>query len=72
VCPILACSSRGGEGLGAIPNRLVALRREPHLCDRGIRGHDHFSAISPVTEKIAQKIIDGKPEFERRDLIGLK
>jgi len=51
---------------------LVALRREPHLCDRGIRGHDHFSVISPVTEKIAQKIIDRKPEIERRDLLGLK
>jgi len=37
-----------------------------------VRGYDHFSVISPVTEKIAQKIIDGKPEFDRRDLIGLK
>ena len=37
-----------------------------------IRGHDHFSVISPVTEKIAQKIIAGKPEFSHGDVVGLK
>lgn len=37
-----------------------------------VRGHDHFSVIGPITEKIADKIVKGEPAIGNRDLVGLR